>query len=113
MHIKLEDYLARKRVTLGNFIKINKIKSYQEVLDYCKQRECLPITKEDFEILVPPVSALQKRAPEPKIEEKAEEKSGEKKATKTKTRRKRKSTVSRQAQKVEKERTPDKPIEDS
>lgn len=118
MSIKLKDYLLRKRVRLDHFIKKNNIKDYQEILDYCQQRECVPISKEEFDLLVPsapakPAPALQKKASKPKIVKKEVEAVDEKKTTKPKATRKRKSTISRSTQKVQEEGPVDTPVEDS
>lgn len=49
--ISLEDYLKRKRTSFDKFKKLNKIQSYDDVLKYCLDRECLPITLERYKEL--------------------------------------------------------------
>lgn len=51
--IDLKSYLFRKRKTLQAFIADQKIESYEQIVEYCKRRDCLPITKEEFEELLP------------------------------------------------------------
>ncbi len=51
--IDLKSYLFRKRKTLESFIVDQKIESYEQLTDYCKRRECLPISIEEFKNLLP------------------------------------------------------------
>ena len=110
MSTKLEDYLRRKRTTLQNFVLAPHIQSYQDLIDYCARRGCEPITEEKYNLLL---SALQSQDDKPKIVKKAEVVNEKESSVKTKPRRKRKSTVSRSAQKVQKTRSADKPVENA
>ena len=107
MSINLKDYLKRKRSSLEKFILQSNIKSYEEILDYCKRRGCTPIAKEEFDLVV-----LQKEEVKPKIEEAKEASSNEEKPVKPK-RRKRRTKVSRPAQDSQEAGTADKPVEDA
>ena len=51
--IDLKSYLLRKRKTLQAFIVDQKIESYDQIIEYCNRRECLPVSKEEFEELLP------------------------------------------------------------
>lgn len=51
--INLKSYLFRKRKTLQAFIIDQKIESYDQILEYCNRRDCLPITREELEELLP------------------------------------------------------------
>lgn len=51
--INLKSYLLRKRKTLQDFIVDQKIESYDQIIEYCNRRECLSISKEEFEELLP------------------------------------------------------------
>lgn len=51
--IDLKSYLLRKRKTLQAFIVDQKIESYDQIIEYCNRRECLPPSKEEFEDLLP------------------------------------------------------------
>jgi len=109
MSINLKDYLKRKRTTLENFIQKNNINDYQQILDYCQRRGCDPISREAFELLVPP-PVLQEKVVEPKIEAK-ESAADEEKTSKPKRRSRKR--VSRPAQSSQEEGTSDQPVEDA
>lgn len=49
----LVSYLSRKRKTLQDFVVDQKIESYEQIVEYCKRRGCLPISKEAFEVVLP------------------------------------------------------------
>ena len=53
MAVKLEILLLRNKLTLKTFIAKNKIKSYQELLDFCKERNYLPISIEMYNSAIP------------------------------------------------------------
>jgi len=51
--IDLKSYLFRKRKTLQDFITDQKIESYDQLTAYCKRRDCLSISIEEFKDLLP------------------------------------------------------------
>lgn len=107
MSINLKDYLKRKRSSLKKFILQSNIKSYEEILDYCKRRGCTPITEEEFSLVV-----LQEEEVKPKIEEAKEASSNEEKPARPK-RRKRRTKVSRPAQDSQEEGATNKSVKDA
>lgn len=46
--IKLDYFLKRNKVTQENFIKQNKFKTYDELVDFCKKRNLIPEKKENY-----------------------------------------------------------------
>lgn len=51
--IDLLDYLRRKRTTIQDLVVLLKIKSYEEILEYCDRRGCTPITKVQYDAFFP------------------------------------------------------------
>jgi hypothetical protein len=51
--IDLLDYLKRKRTTIQELVTLLKIKSYDEILEYCDRRGCAPITKDQYDAFFP------------------------------------------------------------
>ena len=51
--IDLLDYLKRKRTTIQDLVVLLKIKSYDEILEYCARRGCSPITKAQYDAFFP------------------------------------------------------------
>ena len=49
MSIKLLYMIQRNGVSTADFLKKNKINSYEELLSYCKRKGCSPLTKEEYE----------------------------------------------------------------
>lgn len=55
MSVKLEILLSRNKISLKEFVIKNKIKSYQELLDFCKKRNFLPVSIELYNSALPAV----------------------------------------------------------
>ena len=48
MSIKLKYWLERNRRTISNFLTEESIYSYEDVLKYCENRGCEPITYKEY-----------------------------------------------------------------
>ena len=89
MSIKLEYLILRNKKTIQEFLKNNKIESYESLLLFCEERDCLPISRKDFEVAI---SAFTKK--EKDINLKSENKKEDKKTVrKTAKPTKRKATT--------------------
>jgi len=48
MKIKLDYYLKRKRITLQDFLKINNLTSYKDLLEFCNKRNFIPVDEKEL-----------------------------------------------------------------
>jgi len=60
MSISLEYLLKRKKSTLENFIKKNKLTSYDELVKYCKNRNLIPCEQKEYDDIVSPQKEVKK-----------------------------------------------------
>ena len=94
MSINLEHLLKRNKTSLKKFILNNNIKSYNELVEYCKSRNFSIIEKEKYDIV------LEQIAPKKKEKEiKHEQKNIKKQVAKRKPRRSTRKTSKSQIQK--------------
>ena len=49
MKLSLEYILKRKRTTLESFIKINRIETYEDLVQHCTLRGFIPVSEEDYQ----------------------------------------------------------------
>ena len=63
MSIELKHILLRNKSNLKLFIRKNKLTSFQDLLDYCEQRNFIPCTKEEYSSTI---GAQEKR---PKVQD--------------------------------------------
>ena len=52
MKIDLNHILKRNKITLENFLKKNNIKSYEQLVEYCENKNFIPASLEDFTKIV-------------------------------------------------------------
>ena len=53
MTVKLETLLQRNKINLKTFIQKNKINSYEEIVIFCKKRNYLPCTLDEYNLASP------------------------------------------------------------
>ena len=52
MKIDLKHILKRNKTTLENFLKKNDIKSYEQLIEYCENKNFIPSSLEEFSKIV-------------------------------------------------------------
>jgi len=67
MTVKLETLLQRNKINLGEFILKNKFSSYESLIIFCKKRNYLPCTLDEYNLASPKEekieNAKQKKKP--------------------------------------------------
>ena len=74
MKLNLTYYLKRKKTDLKTFLKINRLTSYEQLVEFCKLRSFIPISKDDFEKEIKP--------PKPPIKNETKKKQTRRKSSK-------------------------------
>ena len=69
MKIKLDYYLKRKRISLEGFLKINKLTSYKDLLEFCNVRNFIPVNIKEYE----KISESKKKKPPESVNRKISE----------------------------------------
>ena len=79
MKTSLKRMLQRNAISLKEFCKVARIKSYEDLVYYCKVRELEPVSSEELEAVLAKQEVL--KAPESSVELKDEKsKSGQKRS---------------------------------
>ena len=92
MSISLEYLLRRKKSTLENFIKKNKLTSYNELVEYCKSRTLVPCEEKEYDSIVNSQKEVKKNV---NVKKEVKKKATAKKAVSRKTGKTSKSKKSR------------------
>ena len=94
MSIDLAYLLKRKKSTLEKFIKKNKLTSYNELVNYCKNRNLIPCEQKDYDSIVSPQKEVKQNVNVKKeVKKKAtSKKTVPRKSSKTSTARKSRNT---------------------
>lgn len=64
MKIKLLYFISKKQISLEQFCKLNNLKTYQDLLEYCSERDLVVCPREEYDTLMPDL--VEKKVVPPK-----------------------------------------------